>query len=267
MKRVLAGVFVIFVVLAVPPATAQPVDSPRLSPGQPKPRESDGELVLTLSKQTPGRIVYRTSDGSCTDPYSGAENTYSCRPAARAPEDYGAVSGEVVFTAAGSKRITIPIVNDDVAEGFEAFEVQAHEVEDTGGWAGAATAIVRITDDDGAPDDGGEPAAATTTPGQQSGAAPVPTVRSARAPAARAPAPPTTAASPSAGVDVTVASGELRPAPGSEPVTDAALAPAAQPGRRTDGRSGSASWLPFVLVAAGALLWSGRRTRRLPTRP
>ena len=141
MYRAVAGAAVIFVAFAIPvaTATAQPVDSPRLSPHEPRPRESDGEVVLTLSKQTPGRIVFRTVDGSCTDAYSGEQLDY-CRPPASAPDDYQAVSGEVLFTGAGSKRITIPIVNDDVAEGNQAFEFQAHEVEAT---AARRTATVR----------------------------------------------------------------------------------------------------------------------------
>ena len=257
LTRVLAGVVVIFLALVVPPARAQPVDSPRLSPHEPEPRESDVAVVLTLSKQTPGRIVYRTVDGSCTDAYSGQQRSY-CRPAARAPDDYGAVSGEVVFTGAGSKRIAIPIVDDDLAEGLEAFEVQAHEVEDTGGWAGASTAIVRITDDDGADaesDLDGQPAAATTTRGQPSGAAPVPTLPAVRSPVATVPATPTTAAPPSHGLEVSAASGELQPGFDFEPVSDGVPEPAAEPDRGSGGSGGAAPWLHVGLVGAGALLW------------
>lgn len=267
MRRVFAVAVVIPLGLVVPRANAQPVDSPQLSPHQAQPVESSGEVVLTLSKRTPGRIIYRSVDGSCTDPYSGQTRSY-CLPTARAPEDYHAVSGEVVFTAAGSRRIVVPIVNDNLAEGYEAFEVQAHELEDTNGWAGGSFAIVRINDDDeGDGNPRGEVTSTTTTTrGGAPGAVPAPTLP-LRAPLARLSAPPTTAAPPARDLEIALSADELRPGSGFELPDADSLPPGVNGGRRRGGpTAGLAFGLGNAALGVGVGAWVHRRRRWSPNR-
>jgi hypothetical protein len=252
------------------PAGAQ-MGSPWWTPKSPEPLESDGEVVLTLSFSRPGRVVYRTFDGTCPPPqppvaYCGNPNR-PCDPQARAPEDYTAVSGEVIFTETGTGRntgtIRIPIVDDDLAEGDEFFTVEAVEQPNTEPIAGAC-AIVRITDDDETVDTGGKPATAATTTaagGRSSGSAPVLTVPPTPSPIGDRPVPD---------LAVELASPLLQAGPGFELTSDGPPAPA--PGRGSEnGGGGSAAWLAPALVAAavsvGALALVRRRRRWSPTQP
>jgi hypothetical protein len=92
--------------------------------------------VLTLkftNGSRPGRVRYQTFDGT-----------------ARAPEDYTALSDEVIFTGSEAMMIRIPVVDDDLAEGTEDFTVRAwEEPPPADPWPqGPSTATVRIIEDD-----------------------------------------------------------------------------------------------------------------------
>ena len=193
MKRIGAAIAVIGVALTLvtPPAAAQN-GSAWLAPKSPEPLESAGEVVLTVSMWRAGRVEYRTIDGACQVTYSrvgSAPDAVCSEGDARAPEDYTATSGELVFTEGGSKTITIPIVDDDLAEGDKAFTMAAWEEVNADPWIDRGDAVVvRIVDDE-TTDTGGEPAApaaesstdATPEGGQSSGSAvgaPAPTTAS-----------------------------------------------------------------------------------------
>src|SRR5688572_20957535 len=120
MERIGAGIAVIVVALTLvtPPAAAQN-GSAWLNPKDSQPLESAGEVVLTVSMWRAGRVEYRTMDGACQVTYSpgGSPPDAACSDQkARAPEDYTATSGELVFTEGGAKTITIPIIDDDRTE-------------------------------------------------------------------------------------------------------------------------------------------------------
>jgi hypothetical protein len=279
--RIVAGVVVILLALVVPPAGAQLPD-PQVTPSAPNVSEGDREVVLTLSKSTPGRVVYRTQDGSC------GISSDSCGPPARAPEDYSAVSGELVFTEPGSKRITIPIVDDDLAEGYyEAFSFEAYEGDAAAGWPTGRFVEVRIHDEDNpdlcyyppcASDDAGEPAAATTTTattggGRRPGSAAVPALPPARSPVGvggvPVPLTTTTTRAPLPDLEVELASGDLRAGSGFELVSD--RPPQSAPGNG-GGDGGSAPWLALGLgsgavTAGGVVVWVRRQRRWSSTRP
>ena len=265
MRRIGAGVAVIAVILTLvtPPAAAQN-GSVWLSPRSPEPVESDGEVVVTVSLWRAGRVAYRTYDGNCAVTYSpaGTPPDASCwGESASTPEDYTATSGELVFTEVeGSKTITIPIVDDDLAEGDVAFTLAAWEEVNADPWIDRGdSVIVRIIDDDG--NDGSAPARTATTLASRrpSSSPPGATVPPTPAPVGQLPV---------AEVEEELASPMLQPGPGFELSSEGAPKPAPARGG-PDGRPGS-SWLAPGLgtaaagVSAAALL--RRRKQWSPTR-
>jgi hypothetical protein len=269
-KRTIAGMVVLVSVLVAPRATAQtsPQPQPYWSPRDTPPVESVGEVVLTFTTPGTGRWEYYTKDGDC-DGYPSAEDPANetplspaeCgRPFARAGEDYVAVRGEWIFTAPGSRTITIPIMNDDLDEtDGEAFSINAFYKDSALGHL--VNAYIRIEDDD-PNDDGDAPAVVVTTVTRADQRS-----TGASAPPARA---PTTVAAPPADLAVALPSGELEPGPGFELVSEGASGPASELGGDSDGGSPaarSALVLGSVAVAAGAAVWVRRRRRWSPTRP
>jgi hypothetical protein len=265
MKRIGAGIAVIVVALRLvtPPAAAQN-GSAWLSPRSPEPLESTGEVVLTVSLWRAGRVAYRTYDGACRVTYSRAgtpPDAFCSNTGARAPEDYTATSGELVFTEVeGSRTIKIPIVDDDLAEGDEAFTLAAWEEVNADPWIDRGdSVIVRIIEDD-VKGGGAVATTATTAAGSQSSSsAPVVTVPPAPSPLGDLPVPD---------LAVELASPVLRTGPGFELTSEDSPEPA--PGRR-GGASGSASsWLaPGLAIAAagvGAVAFLRRRKKWSPTR-
>lgn len=268
-RRIVAGVIVVLLTSWAPPAEAQVSSPPTWTPKEARVLESDGEVVLTLSQDPggSGRLRYSTADGTCVPPpragdaFEGFREHPPCEPEARAPADYTAVDG--VFDGPGSKTIRIPIVDDDLSEGTEAFTVYAwgepngYNTDPYGG----PSVIVRIDDDD--TDDSGKPAASAATPttaaagSQSSSSAPVLTVQPAPSPDGDLPVLDLAAEVPSA---------ELRPGPGFELTSEGSPVPA--PGRGGEG-GGSASWLVLGLGTAaagiGALTFVRRRRRWSPT--
>lgn len=240
-----AVVIVVAPTLVTPPAAAQN-SSAWLNPTSPEVLESAGKVVLTVTMWRAGRVAYRTYDGHCsvnflsagTPPADCADNEK-----ARAPEDYTATSGELVFSEGGEKTITIPIVDDGVAEGNEAFTVAAWEEANADPFLWdrrGDSAIVRIKDDEVGSSGGNSaaPAArssANTTPagGQSSGSAP-----GVGAAATVDPATPTTATPPA---------GELLAGPGSELASEGASEPVPD---RSGGGGGSISGLVIGLATA-----------------
>lgn len=261
-RRVTVAVLVIltsFIALGTRPAEAQ-MGGPVFSPRNPTVLESDGEVVLTLSINwaRPARVMYQTVDRE-----------------AKAPGDYTAVSGEAVFTGGESRQIKISIVDDDFAEGDEAFTVRAWEdVEDSSpsyeGPPGTA-ATVTITDNDGVTVTG-PPAGANSDDNPPASAAGSSTITPAdgqlSASAVPAPVDPaatsTMTAAPPA--EVALPSSELRPGPGFELMSEGAPEPAAEP---TSGAGGSASGLAIgsgtAALGVGALAVLRRRRRWSPT--
>jgi hypothetical protein len=250
-RRIVAVIGAILLVLVARPAGAQLPD-PQVSPSGPQVRESEGHIVLTISKMAPGRVVYRTSDGSCS--YQGAP----CPPA-KAPQDYEAVSGEVIFAQAGSRFISIPIVNDDIWEFSEAFSFEAYDGDDSAGWPTGRFVTIRIHDDDY--HDEATTTTTTTAAGKQSSSsAPVVTLPPTPSPVGDLPAPD---------LAVELASPMLQPGPGFELTGDASAGPAAPAGR--GGGDGSASWwapgLGTAAASVGAVELVRRRRRWSSTRP
>ena len=282
MKRVGAGVAVIVVALSLmtPPATSQN-SSAWLTPKAPEPLERAGKVVLTVSMWRAGRVMYRTFDGLCNVGFSPgatpADAACSDERKARAPADYTATSGELVFAQGGSKQITIPIVDDGLAEGDEAFTVAAWEDANADPWLPRGdSVIVHIADDEtdpsgedvAAPEAGSSTSTSSAAPaagpsktrpaGGSSGSAlanPAPTAAKAAGPGATAPA-----------LQVALPDGDARPGPGFELTSEGAPEPAAQ---RRSGARGSASGLAIgsaiaaLGVCALAVLW--RRRRWSPT--
>ena len=282
MRLIVAGVIVMLLILAGARAEAQVASWPTWTPEAPRPLESDGEVVLTLSIDSSAfaRVRYSTFDGTCAPPEGSAADLNQarsgpppCEPEARAPADYTAVDGEVTFTSAGSKTIRIPIVDDELAEGTEAFTVFAWQ--EPNGYSpypyDGRSVIVRIIDDDGTNATGGKPAtglgtSATTAVGAPSSSSgPQPPVTGA---AAGDPARPPTTTSPSPNLEVALPTGELRQGPGFELTIDESPNPTAEPGGR--GR-GSAPWLAFGLgtgaVGVAALAFLHRRRQWSSTQP
>lgn len=263
-----AGVVGVFAAVVIPSAHAQNYAGypPSWTPDAYYVDESAGEVVLTLHFPIPGRIMYRTVDRE-----------------AQAPEDYTAVSGEVVFTSDSSRTIRIPIVADDLDEpGYsESFIVEAWEeqppetcsghpcLRDPGG----ASATVFIVDDDEVGETGQEPAeaaaTATTAAGGPTSDSPLgpPPPTTVGAAVVDLGTPASTSVSPSPEVEVELASENLRPGPGFELPNDDPLDGA------LDGRGGSeglSSGLAFGLgtaaMSVGAVAWVRRRRRWSPTR-
>lgn len=247
---------------------------PSWSPETVEVAESSGTIELTITKGGPGHVRYRTEDGSCetrSGPTFTEPERYQCRPPAQAPNDYGAVSGDLIFAEGGSKTIRVPIVDDNVDETSEAFTVYAHEGDETaGGWTGT-NGTVWIVDDDGDADNdacrsnhcpwASGPGELATTPtttarrGASQGSSPPSTVPPGRLP-------------PPSELKAELASGDLRPGPGFELVIGAD--PQATPAR--DGHDdGSAPWSALgratVAVAAGTggVVWVRRRRRWSPS--
>ena len=272
-RRIVAGVIVVLLTSWAPPAEAQVSSPPTWTPKEARVLESDGEVVLTLSQHPggSGRLRYSTADGTCVPPARPGDVNESfrkqppCEPEARAPGDYTAVDGVFDGPWSGSKTIRIPIVDDDLSEGTEAFTVYAWGEPngyDTDPYGGPSV-IVRIDDDD--TDDSGKPTASAATPttagvgSQSSSSAPVSTVP---------PAPSPDGDLPVLDLAVAVPSAELRPGPGFELTGDGSPVPA--PGRGGEG-GGSASWLVLGLGTAaacvGAVAFLRRRKQWSPTRP
>ncbi|MEY2454089.1 MAG: hypothetical protein QOD92_3663 [Acidimicrobiaceae bacterium] len=261
MKRIGAGIAVIVVAMTlVPPPAAAQNSSASLTPRAPYALESAGEVVITVSLWRAGRVAYQTFNGACYVTYSRAgdpPNTI-CSDEARAPEDYIATSGVLVFTAVeGSKTVKIPIVDDDRAEGDQRFTLLAWEEVNADPWIDRGDSVtVSIIDDERS---GVATTATTTAGGQPSGSAPF---------SALAPTPPLIGDVPLPDIAVELASGELRPGPGFELTSEGSPQPApAQDGG--DGGSAS-SWLaPGLGTAAagvGALAFMRRRKQWSPTR-
>ena len=273
-RRIVVGIAVLCSVVGVSPASAQTY-VPSWYPDVVEVAESSGTVVLTLLKGGPGQVRYRTEDGGCRSTnFGGPSPPTNCGSDAHASEDYGAVSGQVVFTGAGSKQITVPIVDDRLDERpSEAFTVIATEVDERGGWvAGTNNATVRIIDDEG--DSAGEPAPApnstTTIRRPAPGSGPIVTVPPLGAPGLNAPgvnAPPPPTTSPASHRKAEMASEELRPGPGFELTMDRGPLPAPN---HPDGKDRSATSLALGLGTAAAVLggsgvWMRRRRRWSPT--
>ena len=247
-------------VLVAPPARGQAPETGEWSPTEVRPLESAGEVVLKFTRYQPGRTVYYTSDG---DDCSTVYPTPDCRrPLARAGEDYGAVRGEWIFTEAGSRTITIPIIDDDLDEADEeTFGINASQHgEDVAGtsWYGRA---IRIKDDD--PKDDADAPSAGTAPNATTARGRSPSSSNAKAISGSDDGD--AEVQPGSGSEL--ASGELEPGPGFEPVIERDSEPASE----RDGRSGdSASWLAFglgtIALGSGGVVWVRRRRRWSPTR-
>jgi hypothetical protein len=267
MRRTVAGAIpILLLALLIAPAGAQN-GSAWLDPKSSEPLESAGEVVLTVSLWRAGRVAYRTYDGACAVTYSPAgtppDVTCGASARARAPKDYTATSGELVFTEVeGSKTIKIPIVDDELAEGNEAFTLAAWEEANADPWIDRGdSVIVHITDDDETDSAGEFAGAATRTPTsearpQSSGSATGASVASG---------PATAATSPSSTLDVALAAEDLRRGPGFVLTSEGSSEPAA---RRGSGAGRSASGMAFGLgaVAVGSLALVRRRRRWSPTR-
>ena len=275
-RGIVVGIAGLCLVAGIHPATAQTY-LPIWSPDDVEVAESAGAVVLTIVKAGPGQVRYRTEDGDCGKDSEIGGRTTDCGPGARAPDDYRAVSGQLVFTEAGSKKITIPIVDDLLDEGdSEAFTVFATEVDEKGGWvAGTNAATVRISDDDGVSNSDGavEPAAAppsttTTTRRLARGSSPIVTVPPGRGAVGNA--APGATPSPSSNLAPDLASDELRPGPGFELTSDEGRQPAPDRPAETGGTGGSGVLLGLGLGTAalvgGGVMWARQRRRWSPTR-
>ncbi|MGQ0431851.1 MAG: Calx-beta domain-containing protein [Microthrixaceae bacterium] len=265
MNRGFAGMLLAVLILAAAPAEAQN-GSVWLSPTEPARIESAGEVVLTISLWRAGRVAYQTYDGACSITYSpgGTSPDATCNEGgARAPDDYTAASGELVFTEVeGSKTIKIPIADDDRAEGDEGFTFAAWEVANADPWIDRGdSVIVTIIDDEAS--DGRAVATTTTAPERRPpGAAPLATVPSLPDPIGDRAVP---------GLAHTALPSEITPGPGFELTGDGSLGPAAaREGERGGPTSGSFSGLAAGVGASAlglsALAAVRRRGRWSPTR-
>lgn len=283
MKRVGVGIAVIVgtLTLVTPPLAAQN-GSAWLSPKSTLRRESGGEVVLTVSMWRAGRVTYQTMDGDCEVTYSRAGSTPEASCAgdkATAPDDYTATSGELIFTTGGTQRITIPIVDDAVAEAEEILTVAAWEEANADPWIPRGDSVtVRIIDDETEPSEEyaykSAPSTNTTVQaGRSSGPAVAPaaptastastTPNTAGAGIVAGPGPTTTttATPPSPGLQVALPEDGMPPAPGFE-LTGEALEPTPDPGGSAGSSGGPlASRSGAFALALGALAVA--RWRRL----
>jgi hypothetical protein len=264
MRRLGAGVAVlaVAVTLVTPPAQAQN-SSAWLTPRSPEPLEASGKVVLTVTMWRAGRVAYRTFDGACDvgfDPAGSPPNAICSGNEARAPQDYPATSGELVFTAGGSKTITIPIVDDHVAEGSESFTLAAWEDVNADPWLPRGdSVIVRIVNDDEYGSSSADTSATTVAGGRRSSSNSGATVPPRTAPIDEPPA---------VDLEKELASPTLQPGPGFELSSEEAPRPA--PARGGAGGGSGSPWLAAGLaVAAGGVIAAAvmrRRKQWSPTR-
>ena len=256
---------IVLVSVLVAPARGQEAGRTGWSPTGAQPLESGGEVVLTFTKTEPGRITYRTMDGDCSthppwvpDPgQPDPPQTADCgRPRAQAPNDYGHVSGEMIFNEAGSRTIRIRIVDDNLDEVNEPFGVRAAEGDGVHEQMWLYTAGVSIIDDD--PSDDPEDPARTAPPATTAGGRPS---SSSDANAI----PGSDDGEVQNGYGSKLASGELEPGPGFD------LVNRGDPKASSEGdgrRGGSAAWLAFgsgtIALGWGGVVWLRRRRRRSP---
>jgi hypothetical protein len=254
-KRVIVVAALLCSVVGISAASAQTY-IPHFTEERVEVDESNGAVVVTLRMHGPGRVQYQTMDGWCEQGLTSPLPT-CWAPYARAPGDYGAVSGEVLFTEAGTRQITIPIVDDGEDEDLESFTVWATAGPDRG-WANAS-----IIDDDGAQDNAGDPGPATMS---------TTTIRRPAPGSSPIAVPPVDEAvvttSPSPRLEVKIASGELQPGPGFELMSDEGAQPA--PDRQNEngrGASPVALGVSAAAAATGGVAMSVQRRRRWsPTR-
>ncbi|HVF32197.1 MAG TPA: hypothetical protein VM933_04075 [Acidimicrobiales bacterium] len=258
--------------LGVAPAWAQGRDADGWNPMFADVREPDRQVVLTFTKSEAGRVTYWTSDGSCTGAMPGVTNvtpTTSCRRTATAPEDYGAVRGDLIFTEPGARSITVTIVDDGLDEGFdEYFLLNASEGDDVAGQTRWYAAQIRIVDDDGSAPIAVVATTRSTDPPVPAGPAGAGLGGGSDAPTPPAPAPrrppdvaPPTATAPSVTTRPEEASASGRLEPWSELTSGRAPRPQATAG--PPRRSGPSPLVPLVLMAVlGGLAWRGRSPNR-----
>ncbi|MDQ3756369.1 MAG: hypothetical protein M3394_00740 [Actinomycetota bacterium] len=277
------GIVVLVAVVALmgSAARAQMVD-PQLSASEPNVSESAGQVVVTVSKLHPGRIVYRTSDGSSDGNAVASEDG-----SAIASEDYVPVSGELVFPTPGSQTVTIPILDDERFERPEEFTFAAWEgddvnVADSRAWSSRYLTI-GIADDDEDPFDEGEtscvPSPCASTDGSSGRVAP--SARTVGAPstssdagASRAPVPPpaaavvgATATTPSArDLQVALPQEALRPGSGFELSTDIPVQTAPEREQATV-RNDWAAIATAAALGTAAVVTMRRQRRWSPKRP
>ncbi|HUP84626.1 MAG TPA: hypothetical protein VM143_03060 [Acidimicrobiales bacterium] len=238
--------------------------------------ESDLQVVLTFAKDDAGRIVYWTTDGACSGGMPWVTNvtpTTTCEQPASAPEDYGSVRGEIIFTGPGSRSITIPIVDDDRAEpANEYFLVRASEGDDVAEQTVWYVAKVRVVDDDGAADTEAPPTSSRATGSRASVADAAGGSRASAAPgadSARTSArSPTDVFTPSAVTAATSPSARISAPPGGpEPGPGLNPAKEVKPIRTTESKgplSGSRSSLTLLAVVVAVTVggFAVRRWRR-----
>ena len=279
MKRALASAVIILLAFVASPAGAQ-TDGTGWSPGNAWVAESAGKIVLTFTKTSPGRIVYWTVDGNCSNfmPQVNDPTEPECSSRAHAPEDYGAVRGEMLFTRAGTRTVTVTIVDDDLDEDQESFWVMASEGDDVAGQTPMYAALIYIYDYNAVAESEDPAATATTTTTTPAGRrpsssaaipAPIPSLPPAGGPGAGGSARPPTEVASRPSNEGGPANEELRPGAGFELTGDAVRTAAPQP---RGGAGGSAPWLALalgggVLAAGGMWVWVRRRRHWSPTRP
>lgn len=247
---VAAVVVMICAVAGIRPAEGQP-GRPGWDTDVATVNESDGEVVVTLSFFRPGRVKYRTLDAM-----------------ARAPEDYKAVSGEFVFSGGDSNTISIPIIDDDLAEAshedvwgerYETFLVEAWEEPAPDPWPGGTKLTVRIIDNDEvatADDDGTGVTVTTSHP-------PAGPEVNGSSGTGELTAPPTTATSPGVELASELASDELRPGTGFElPLDEGSTSSTSNhDNRRGRATSRLAPLLGLTALGVGGVAWMQRRRR------
>ena len=250
---VLLGSSVLMSILLVAPADAQTY-IPYWDPDTVTVLESDREVVLTLKKHGPGHVRYQTENGRCAQHVASPTSTNCRPPEARAPDDYGAVSGDLIFTEAGSKTITIAIVDDDLDEGSEAFSVYAHEGDRASVGTGSIGTVWIIDDDSSSSSGSSSPAQSSSKAGTGSQAG-----TGGATPPSQTENRPADVSRP----DRAAASTELQPGPGFELIgSDLVSGPAAS-ARLPEDKGGITTTVFLVLAAVivlggGAWIWRRR---------